>query len=401
MSRSSVLPEHVWNEVMALFRRNEFRDVTVRGGELMKEYANDDRIYNLVGLAHAELRNYQLAIATFEQLLTRQPNCVPILNNLGKTLISTGRPKQAIALLKKAQKLRPDSGEISNNLGNAWKALGKKSESLKHYQRAIRLNPKIAEAHKNIGVWYREAGDYEAAKKAYRRALEIKPNYPAAQFALDALTGKNVPSPPRAVVEGLFDEYAPNFEKSLLLKLDYAAPDAIRELVESHEKNESRVNAVDLGCGTGLLGASVKHIFAELEGVDVSAEMLKVAVEKNAYKQLWHADIIQYLRNGSLSFDYFFAADVFIYVGDLSEVFELVKTRNDRTGRFVFSIETSQEDGYQLGRSGRYAHSPSYIEKLCDTFDYKILRRADLTLRKERESNVMGSIYMLEFQVRN
>ena len=145
----------------------------------------------------------------------------------------------------------------------------------------------------------------------------------------------------------------------------------------------------------------MNHIFAELEGVDVSAEMLKVAVEKNAYKQLWHADIIQYLRNGSLSFDYFFAADVFIYVGDLSEVFELVKTRNDRTGQFVFSIEMSQEDGYQLGRSGRYAHNPSYIKKLRDTFDYKILHRADLTLRKERESNVLGSIYMLEFQVRN
>ena len=101
-----MLPKHVWNEVMALFRRNEFRDVTVRGCELMKEYANDDRIYNLVGLAHAELKNYQLAIATFEQPLTRPPNCVPILNDLGKILISRGWPKQAIALLKKAQKLR-------------------------------------------------------------------------------------------------------------------------------------------------------------------------------------------------------------------------------------------------------------------------------------------------------
>ena len=77
-----MLPEHVWNEVMALFRRNEFRDVTVRGCGLMKEYANDDRIYNLVGLAHAELRNYQLAIATFEtaprQLTASNPN------NLGR-----------------------------------------------------------------------------------------------------------------------------------------------------------------------------------------------------------------------------------------------------------------------------------------------------------------------------
>ena len=63
----------------------------------------------------------------------------------------------------------------------------------------------------------------------------------------------------------------------------------------------------------------------------------------------------------------------------------------------MFSIETSHEDGYQLGRSGRYAHSSSYIEKLCDAFNYEILHRADLALRKERDGEVRGSIYMLEF----
>ena len=182
-----------------------------------------------------------------------------------------------------------------------------------------------------------------------------------------------------------------------MLKLDYKAPEAIRTILELYEKKEFSGRAVDLGCGTGLLGASVQRLFAELEGVDVSAEMLKEAVKKNAYKQLWQADIVQYLRNATLSFDYFFAADVFIYVGNLSDVFELVKSRNSRAGRFVFSTETSHEDGYQLGRSGRYAHSPSYIEKLCDAFDYKILHRADLTLRKERDGEVWGSIYMLEF----
>ena len=65
------------------------------------------------------------------------------------------------------------------------------------------------------------------------------------------------------------------------------------------------------------------------------------------------------------SFNYFIAADVLLYVGDLSAVFQLIKSRNKSNGRFVFSTEhTDDNKEFFLEKSGRYSHSKNYIENL-------------------------------------
>ena len=56
-------------------------------------------------------------------------------------------------------------------------------------------------------------------------------------------------------------------------------------------------------------------------GVDLSKLMLEQAGQKNVYDKLSHSHMIEYLSNEELDFDYFIATDVFIYVGDLSEMY--------------------------------------------------------------------------------
>ena len=77
---------------------------------------------------------------------------------------------------------------------------------------------------------------------------------------------------------------------------------------------------LDLGCGTSLTGEknSASHC-TNLEGIDLSKNMLEIAKSRNVYDKLDHVDIVEYLSNAMLDFDYFIATDVFIYVGDLSE----------------------------------------------------------------------------------
>ena len=52
-------------------------------------------------------------------------------------------------------------------------------------------------------------------------------------------------------------------------------------------------------------------------------------------------------------------SDVFIYIGDLSEVFRLIKSRNSKAGKLVFSTEHNDSSGYTLEKTGRYSHSKS------------------------------------------
>ena len=61
--------------------------------------------------------------------------------------------------------------------------------------------------------------------------------------------------------------------------------------------------------------------------------MLSIAKQKNVYDKLTHSDITEYLSSMPLGFDYYIALDVFIYVGELDEIFRLIKSGNKKPGQ--------------------------------------------------------------------
>ena len=125
--------------------------------------------------------------------------------------------------------------------------------------------------------------------------------------------------------------------------------------------------------------------------------MLEIAKSRNVYNKLDHVDIVGYLSNAELDFDYFIATDVFIYVGDLFDVFRLIKVRNKKPGKLIFSTEHTNEKGFRLEKSGRYSHSMSYIKELCREFKFSISHFSETNLRKEKGSFLIGGLYFLDF----
>ena len=125
--------------------------------------------------------------------------------------------------------------------------------------------------------------------------------------------------------------------------------------------------------------------------------MLAKAKGKNVYNKLIKQDIVAYLSNESLNFDYFISTDVFIYIGDLYDVFRLIKSRNKTGGKLAFSTEDYDGDGFFLEQSGRYSHSKKYIESLCKTFGYELRHFEIQTLRKDKNQYISGGFYLLDF----
>ena len=126
-------------------------------------------------------------------------------------------------------------------------------------------------------------------------------------------------------------------------------------------------------------------------------KMLEKAKEKNVYDKLIKQDIITYLSTEVFNFDYFISADVFIYIGDLSDVFRLIKSRNKTGGKLAFSTENYEGDSFFLEKSGRYSHSKKYIEGLCNEFGYNLRLFEKQPLRKDKNQYINGGIYLLEF----
>lgn len=115
--------------------------------------------------------------------------------------------------------------------------------------------------------------------------------------------------------------------------------------------------------------------------------------KKLVYNKLSYYDIIEYLSKEKLNFDYFVCFDVFIYIGALSEVFRLIKSRNSKAGKLVFSTAHNDSSGYTLEKTGRYSHSKSYIKSLCHEFGYSLSAFSKTALRKENGKFLIGAIY--------
>ena len=84
-------------------------------------------------------------------------------------------------------------------------------------------------------------------------------------------------------------------------------------------------------------------------------------------------------------------------MGDLSDVFRLIKSRNRKSGFLAFSVEECEGDGYFLEKTGRYSHSKKYIQALIDQHGYELRHYERQFLRKEGSQSIIGGVYLLVF----
>ena len=355
------------------------------------------KTYLNMGTILKEKGDLQAAIESYQKGIQIDPNAFEVYNSMGNAFLAVGDLIQALNSFRKAIKIKPDYAEAYNNIGVTLSVKSDHKGAINAYHQSLLINPSFVGAYYNLGTSLNSQGKTDEAIKAYKQVLELDPDNVAAKHILSALTGQQTTSAPSVYVEELFDDYAVRFDQSLVDHLKYNVPKLIAELILEHQTDAPLGSVLDLGCGTGLAGVELKDFCQEIEGIDLSKKMLAKARQKNVYNKLNHAGIIEYLAETPLNFDLFLSTDVFVYVGELSEVFRLIKSRNRRHGRLAFSTEHTQKADFFLEKSGRYSHSKSYIESLCNKFDYQLLNFSTNDLRKNGTEFITGGLYLLEF----
>ncbi|MBD3663131.1 class I SAM-dependent DNA methyltransferase [Sulfitobacter aestuariivivens] len=83
----------------------------------------------------------------------------------------------------------------------------------------------------------------------------------------------------------LYDDWAESYEEELG-KNGYATPARCAKALAEFSDNKS-APVLDFGCGTGLSGVALKREgFSTIDGLDLSADMLARARDKNIYRDL-------------------------------------------------------------------------------------------------------------------
>ena len=243
-----------------------------------------------------------------------------------------------------------------------------------------------------LGRFAEAAGQMPAAFDAWRRmlALDASDRF-GAELKLAAHGAlESTSAPALAYVETLFDAYAADFDTALVQRLDYRVPQMLDEMLEGlGERGFAR--ALDLGCGTGLMGERLRRHCSFLEGIDLSAAMVAEARAKHVYDRAEQGEVLSWLAACSKKADLVTAADVFAYLGDLAPVADAVARALVPGGLFLFSVEA--HDGAEtcvLRPSLRYAHSEAGLRAVLAGAGFETLRLDRADIRMDQGAPIAG-----------
>lgn len=270
----------------------------------------------------------------------------------------------------------------------------------------LALVPGWAAGWFRLGEIREAAAEPAAAAEAFAEALRLDPaDRMGASLKLGLLGAAHaIDAPPSAFVETLFDQYADRFDKALVERLDYRVPDLIAEALGAAGATEF-AHVLDLGCGTGLMGERLRARASFLEGIDISAGMLKKAEAKRIYDRLIRQDLqtlhLPTVADGDApadariapSVDLVVAADVFLYVGALDRIVTTAAAMLSPGGLFAFSVE--RHDGPEplaLRPSRRYAHSEGALRELLARSGFTFVSLDERSIRMDRGEPIVGLI---------
>jgi len=126
-----------------------------------------------------------------------------------------------------------------------------------------------------------------------------------------------------------YRKWAADYDRQMLDQRGYTAPGSIAEMLSEHLP-DTQASVLDVGCGTGLTCRLLaERGFSQLDGIDLSQEMIEVARERGIYRNLLQGDVNQPLQLETASYDGVVSSGTFTHghvgPGPLDEIFRVLK----------------------------------------------------------------------------
>lgn len=447
-----------FNEGNAKYGKNDLLGALTEYQRAIQLDTTDPDVYCNLASVLADLQRMEESEENYLVALSIQEYHPSALFNYALLLQDKRRHKEAAILYERLLTIETGNADALSNLGSCLYELQKYEEAIEVFRNAIVLYDSVSSTYPDvdllrsnlyeyIGRCFTKLGNINDAKESLTQSLLLNQDNMLASHMLASLEGSSTENAPPAYVSKLFDDYSVSFEESLS-KLQYVVP---KLMVDKLQRLNPKYNTIlDLGSGTGLLGQEVSQVIDLaniLIGLDLSVKMLEVSMDKKCYHLLVSCGIVEFLDQmirdrsrkegkiiGNFSgksisnaienvdsikilnlFNTFAgsethtvqypsaiaAADVFVYVGNLSPILNKASRVLRNSDILIFTVEERNhienpedagDEGWFLQPSGRFAHRESYIrtviEKDCE--DLRIISLERITPRYENGQPIKG-----------
>lgn len=363
----------------------------------------------LLGMIRKFQNKYDDAIIYYDKALSIQPDAISVLINKGLVLQAMGKVDDAIKLFQTVTKQAPTLAQIWHILAMAWLAKADLKQAIPCFEKAFELNPIDVELGVQLAKAYRHVGRTSECETVCKKVLETDPDNAEALFFQNAYSKQasheTLDRIPAEVTRQMYkgksempSSLGKSFNDSLTTTLEYKAPEVLNMAVRDQFGTVSKkIDVLELGCGSGLCGSKFSDIANLLIGTDISPDMLAGAKEKNAYSELYDADLIDALDNYESTFDLIIAMDVLCFFGDLTDIFNRCKRALKEHGIFGFSVVKPKSDAvFELQTYGHFVHSLVHLEQVAESTGFKQVFVEELPLRREMNEDQYGYVCLYQ-----
>lgn len=392
-----------------------------------KQAPNDPRVIMLGGLLAERLGNVPGAFDLLRRAVSMAPDWGPGMLELALLLARQNQFAQAIEMAEKVAILEPRNAVVLAGVIDIAHRAGHLDMAIRHLHRGLQLVPGDVMLRRLLATDLSSQGNFQeafalwdalvaehpqdpqsltgrvqtciaagtpgAAAANVQVLLELAPANAVYEYYHQLVRGEIPDQQPAALTRPMFDSMAESYDVHMVRTLKYQLPKQVANKILARYPDK-RLNVLDLGCGTGLLGVYLGRIDGYLIGVDLSHKMIEQAARHQVYDRFHTVNLHDALRDTPDGLYQVIAAlDVFIYAGDLSQAIPNAHRVLAPGGMLLFSCETAPEQGPDLLLpSGRYAHKRSQVEAICKAAGFETIDIENTVLREENRQPVEGFV---------
>jgi len=173
--------------IINLYNVRNFEEVIQVSNRLVKKNPHNDMLWNILGLAHQQLKEYHKAEISFLRGLQENPKNISAINNIGNNYKYLNNYHKAEEYYKRALGYNPNYPNTLVNYGNLKFTFNKFEEALKLLNKSLNVNKKLVSAHYNISLIYQSIGSFEKSLHHLKQINNINPEFTKADKTISGL----------------------------------------------------------------------------------------------------------------------------------------------------------------------------------------------------------------------
>lgn len=169
--------KHTLDNIISKLKKNEFDNSLKQLCQLIFQYPEDDRLYDLIGLCRIHTGSSFVAIPYIKAAITLNNDKPTYTAHLANALLNTRSYRASISAFQKYQGLTGKNEKVLLNISIAYAALNETDKEISYLQEALKIAPKFCLALNNFGLALKREQRFDEAISQFEKSIASNPEY--------------------------------------------------------------------------------------------------------------------------------------------------------------------------------------------------------------------------------